>query len=160
MHQATSLTGAADSAEFDPFAGPAIEVVLTTTEPQREIWLADQLSRDASLGFNEVLRIDFAGPLDVAALSRAVDTVVARHESLRATLSSDGMDMLVAEASSGTMEVTDAAGDERVVTDACALAVETPFDLLAGPLFKARLVTIDASRHTLLLAAHRVVCDG
>ena len=55
MHQAISLNGAASSAEFDPFAGPSIEVVLTTTEPQREVWLADQMSCDASLAFNEVL---------------------------------------------------------------------------------------------------------
>ncbi len=160
MHQATSLNGAASSAEFDPFAGPSIEVVLTTTEPQREVWLADQMSCDASLAFNEVLQIDFSGSLDVAALSRAVDAVIARHDSLRATISSDGMDMLVAEASPGVMIITDAAGDERVLADACSHAVETSFDLLAGPLFKAQLVKIDASRHTLLLAAHHVVCDG
>src|SRR5690606_33399133 len=51
--------------DYDPFAGGALARVVPTTEPQREIWLADQLGRDASLAFNESVTMRLRGRLDV-----------------------------------------------------------------------------------------------
>src|SRR6187455_122536 len=84
-----------EGVEFDPFAGPAIVASAPTTEPQREIWTASTLGDDASLAFNESITLRFRGPLDVGALQAAFNDLVARHEALRATVSSDGLSLVV-----------------------------------------------------------------
>ncbi len=70
---------------FDPFASGPIERVVLTTEAQREVWLGDQLSPEASLAYNEAARLRLKGTLNKNALSTALDRLVARHESLRST---------------------------------------------------------------------------
>ena len=46
--------------DFDPFAADpaaaAIEQVITLTDAQREVWLADHLGREASLAYNEAVK--------------------------------------------------------------------------------------------------------
>ena len=59
--------------DYDPFAEGTLARVVPTTEPQREIWLADQLGPDASLAFNESARMHLRGVLDIAALRAALD---------------------------------------------------------------------------------------
>ena len=49
------------SAEFDPFAGGAIEQIVSTTEAQREVWLGDKLSQQASLAYNEAVKLRLRG---------------------------------------------------------------------------------------------------
>ena len=44
---------ARSAVDYDPFADGELTRVVATTEPQREVWLADQLGEDASLAFNE-----------------------------------------------------------------------------------------------------------
>jgi glutamate-1-semialdehyde aminotransferase len=72
---------------------PAMEPSLTEaplTEPQLEIWLAAQLSDQASCAFNESLTIHLQGALREAALSDAFNAVVARHDALRTRFSPSG----------------------------------------------------------------------
>ena len=38
--------------------------------------------------------------------------------------------------------------------------VETPIDLVAGPVARARLLRLDAQAHELLITVHHIVCDG
>ena len=53
-------------------------------------WTAARAGDEASLAFNEAVAITLHGPLDHAALTAALGALVARHESLRSTLSDDG----------------------------------------------------------------------
>ena len=76
--------------DYDPFAGTQISRVVPTTEPQREVWLADQLGREASLAYNESVSLRFNGPLQVDALKCALHDLVQRHEALRSTTSANG----------------------------------------------------------------------
>lgn len=154
-----------EAVDYDPFAETAIARVVPTTEPQREVWLADRLGREASLAFNEAIRLHFSGPLDVAALHGAVNDLVQRHESLRATVSTSGAELLIADSLTIAVDVIDlsqldAAAQERAIADALVRVVETPFDLENGPLFRAQLLTKSATSRILLLSAHHIVCDG
>jgi hypothetical protein len=77
--------------EFDPFAGPELLRVVPITESQAEIWAACLLGGDdASRAYNESVTLCLAGPLDQAALRRALQMLVQRHEALRSAFSADG----------------------------------------------------------------------
>jgi hypothetical protein len=45
-----------------------------TTEPQREIWLADQFRREASLAFNLSVSLQFRGELNLESACGALQT--------------------------------------------------------------------------------------
>ena len=151
--------------EHDPFAGAALARVVPTTEAQREIWLADQLSRDASLAYNESISLYIDGPLDAAAMERALSAVAERHEALRATFGSDGLSMLIAAQGNLPMRHVDlggldAAARETALGELRVEAVESPFDLGQGPLIRAVLASSGRERHELIVTGHHIVCDG
>ena len=151
--------------DFDPFDGIELERVVPTTESQREIWLATQLGREASLAYNQVAALRLTGHLDVPALSASLGALADRHEALRATLSNDGMMLMIASSIDVPIQEMDLcgideAGQKVAVDRQCMLAVETPFDLLDGPLLRAQILALTPTDHVLLIAAHHVVCDG
>ena len=63
---------ATESVDYDPFGAAEVLRVVPTTEAQREIWLADRLSPDASLAYNESISLEMEGALDAPALERAL----------------------------------------------------------------------------------------
>ena len=147
---------ALEPVEFDPFAGDALERVIPTSEAQREVWLADQLGLQASLAFNESVKLRLEGPLDTTALQGALHALVMRHEALRSTFGPDGTDMLVSAAGSVSLPVADLRAlspEERQqqLHQAAVEAVETPFSLEQGPLFRARLLRMGDAEHLLLM---------
>jgi amino acid adenylation domain-containing protein len=150
---------------FDPFSGPAILLTAPSTEPQREIWLATRVGVEASLAFNESVSLHFAGPLDIEALRRALQALVARHEALRTTFSGDGLTLCVADAVTVDIPVLDASNAELAERDRMwhqmlARAVEEPFDLERGPLVRASLLRDGSNDHRAIFTAHHIVCDG
>ena len=154
-----------DGSTFDPFSGSEIFRVVPTTEPQREVWLAAKMGPESSLAYNESVSVRLRGPLDLRALTGAVDDLVTRHESLRAMLSPDGMQMLVAAPAPvgiARLHLADKPEHERndALYETCRRHVLEPFDLENGPVFRAELVSLGSEDHALLLSAHHVVCDG
>jgi amino acid adenylation domain-containing protein len=153
-----------DMNEFDPFAqmadAPLIEQALDSTEAQREIWLASTLSSQASLAYNEAVEIRFDGQLDVPALQRALDQLVICHQSLRATFSDDGLQFVVNAPAQVKLAQIEANSDAKVLQQHRHLAVTVPFDLSAGPLFRAKLIVATPTESSLILSAHHIVCDG
>jgi len=158
--------GAASTAvDYDPFAGEALARVVSTTAPQREIWLAATLEREASLAYNESVSLRLSGALDVGALQRALQLLLDRHEALRGTLSADGKELYIAEHLDLRCDVVDLAARDPAARDAAVAsmlqrAVTTPFDLEHGPLVRAELLRLAADNHLLVFTAHHIVCDG
>jgi amino acid adenylation domain-containing protein len=151
--------------EYDPFASPDLERVVPTTEPQREVWLADRLGREASLAFNESISLRFSGALNVPALKSSVQRLVERHESLRATFSADGSDLCIGtglrlDIAETDLSQSDAAERERRLEERRAAHVSEPFDLEHGPLVRAEVVRLSQAEHELIVTAHHIVCDG
>lgn len=151
--------------DFDPFAGPAIERAIPTTEAQREVLTASEMGVDASCAYNESVSLELKGTLDKPALELAMHELVKRHESLRATLNASGTRMLVTDEVRFELPFTDLSSlnDAERARQLDAIAqkdMTTPFDLRNGPLFRAQLIKIANDAHLLRLCGHHVVCDG
>ncbi|MGQ4659062.1 amino acid adenylation domain-containing protein [Lysobacter sp. F6437] len=163
--EVASRRPAQDAVEYDPFVAGVLSRVVPTTESQREVWLADQLDRDASLAFNESASLHLRGRLDRDALHRGLQQLLVRHDALRSNFGPDGETLCVREPGALEMPVRDLsalddAARKAAVDERLALAVETPFALDHDDLFRAELLCLGADDHLLVLTAHHIVCDG
>jgi len=131
---------------------------------QQRLWFLDQLHPGRST-YNIARRIRMEGELDVDALHRALQDVVARHESLRTTLVAiDGKpQQIVTPALSISLPLTDLSISPDRQAQVQRLAVEEvrrPFDLARGPLFRAALFRLAPQEHLLVLTVHHVISDA
>ncbi|MFD0201926.1 MULTISPECIES: non-ribosomal peptide synthetase [Saccharothrix] len=119
---------------------------------QQRLWFLDQFEPN-STEYLAPMAMRLHGPLDVGALRRALDGLVARHESLRTTFD-DGV-QIVHEPYEVPLTV-----EEGSWQDVLREEVSTPFDLRRGPLLRTRLVRVAPEEHVLVLALHHIVTDG
>ncbi|MGS8551681.1 condensation domain-containing protein, partial [Salmonella enterica] len=82
------------------------------------------------------------GTLDLAALQRSFDTLLARHESLRTHLHQDASGTRQVIEESGLIDVDQADSDEAGLKAQVAAEVARPFDLLRGPLLRVTLLRL------------------
>ncbi len=165
MANITSGNTAPTLVDYDPFAGGELSRVVPSTEPQREIWLADQLGRDASLAYNESVTLQLKGRLDHQALRHALQALLDRHSALRASFGPDGETLCVREHVTLELPLHDlssASPQQRheLVRERQRVAVETPFALGSDHLLRSELLQLADDDHLLLLTAHHIVCDG
>ena len=133
---------------------------------QERLWFIDQLQPGES-AYNVPGAWRLSGPLDVPALGRALSEVVRRHQVLRSVLRAgeEGPVQVVLPPEAVRLEPDDlsALPAERRAAEARRIAreeTEAPFDLAAGPLFRARLLRLGAESHVLLVTMHHAVSDG
>ncbi|HYR09511.1 MAG TPA: condensation domain-containing protein, partial [Longimicrobium sp.] len=129
---------------------------------QERLWFLDRVQGAGEI-YNLRWALRFSGALDARALERALGEVVRRHETLRTTFAEvDGAPMQVIAPFEGfTLPVEDLPGAGEVeVRQASARDAREPFDLAAGPLFRARLLRTAAEEHVLLVSMHHVVGDA
>jgi len=145
---------------------PALEPVeIPLTEEQTEIWLAAQIGDEASCAFNESITLRLRGRLNVDAFGKALEQVVGRHEALRGSYGLTGESMRIAPRSDLRIEFRDISANGAAAAEA-ALAEHTdadarlPFDLVCGPVVRARLFRLGEDDHALLFTAHHIACDG
>lgn len=159
------VMGISTAVDYDPFADAPLARVVATTEPQREIWLAAKLEREASLAYNESVSLHLSGTLNVPALQASLQALVDRHEVLRATLSKDGEELHIATQLELPCPLLDLstlseAAREADIDAALSDVVNQPFDLEHGPLVRTQLLRLASDRHLLIFTAHHIVCDG
>lgn len=150
---------------FDPFAGQQILGTAPTTEQQREIWAASQLGDDASLAYNESVRLELEGALDEGTFERAFETVLRRHEILCANVSGDGLSLLLMEPPVGRLKKTDWSSlspeeQSKRLEELYQLEVDTVFDLTQPGLFRGELVKLSSEKFVFVFTAHHIICDG
>jgi amino acid adenylation domain-containing protein len=133
---------------------------------QERLWFLDRLE-PGSATYNIPVARRLGGALDPAALERALGEIVRRHEALRTVFAQvDGSPVQVITPAGGfALPVEDLsnlgeAEREAAVTLRAAEEAARPFDLSAGPLFRAALLRLGAEDHVLLLTMHHVVSDG
>jgi amino acid adenylation domain-containing protein len=133
---------------------------------QRRLWFLEQMEPGSPV-YNIAGALRLEGPLDAAALQRALDTVVTRHEALRTSFAEvDGNPVqLVAEGVAAAVCVTDLSGlreEERGVEAERLMREESarPFDLGRAPLLRLSLLRLAASEHLLLVTLHHIISDG
>ncbi len=134
-------------------------------EAQREVWFACQRGPLANAALNETCTLDFHGGFDTAAMLRAIQTVVDRHDVLRTTFSHDGDLQIVQPTLTIDVPVEDLSTLPSAERDACFAARREAegrrdFDLARGPLIALRIVKLGADHHALIFTAHHIACDG
>ena len=155
-----------EEAPFDPFSGPAILRVIHTTQAQEEIWAACNIGgQDANRAYNESISLILKGALEPDAIVYALETVVQRHESLRAVFSIDGRYMTILEQNPIELDYVDIASQstaerQKAIANYLAKDADFIFDLVRGPLFKVVLIRVSESEHRLVITAHHIICDG
>ncbi|HEX3127631.1 MAG TPA: amino acid adenylation domain-containing protein, partial [Thermoanaerobaculia bacterium] len=151
---------AASAIPHRPSAGPA-----PLSFAQQRLWLLDRLE-PGSTAYNIPLRQRLRGPLDIAAFGLAIAEIVRRHEALRTTFAEADGDPVQVVAPPGRfpLPVADLSGlpdgPRQAEQDRLVVTSSWPFDLQAGPLFRAALVRLGAEDHLLLLDVHHIVADG
>jgi amino acid adenylation domain-containing protein len=133
---------------------------------QQRLWFLEQLG-DLGDTYHIPMRLRLGGDLDPAALRRALDAILARHEALRTTfveMEGEPVQRIApVEESRFHLLEHDLGGDADAAAELRRLAAEeagAPFDLEQGPLIRGRLVRLPADENVLLLTMHHIVSDG
>ena len=134
---------------------------------QRRLWFLDQLEPGEPT-YNMPYATWLEGPLDAAALQRALDVMVARHAVLRTSIVAfDGVPEQVV-ADTGTVPIDridlpaalDAGELTRQAESIASDRARQPFDLAAGPLIRAALIGAGPGRHLFVLVMQHTISDG
>ena len=130
--------------------------------PRQEVlWVHAQMQPSSTAYHVPVVR-EVVGEVDVAALEQALAFVAARHEALRLTFHESGGTARQRPAPVATVpvEILSAPGAVDARSALAQAFAQRPFDLGAGPIFRAALVRA-AGRHDLLvLVFHHIAFDG
>lgn len=133
---------------------------------QQRMWFLQQLDPGSHL-YNIAAALKMEGVLDVAALEKSINEIVRRHESLRTVFRTmDGrlvqvvnppfhLDLAPVPVEGASVEIV----NEEVARHA-AKEGRRLFDLINGPLLRAKLLRINEYEHFLLLCMHHIISDG
>ncbi|MCP5066709.1 MAG: aminotransferase class III-fold pyridoxal phosphate-dependent enzyme, partial [bacterium] len=166
-----AFRGAAEAmreADFFPARGQTAapgERPVALTEAQLEIWLASQIDDDASRAFHISGSIDIEGELDRDSLGRAIDALVARHESLRVRVATNAAVQYMAPSLRIEPREVDLSGLEGQVRAERLEEFHRDdekelFELGTGPLIRFSVVRLEETLHRIVLTAHHMACDG
>ncbi len=154
-----ALRARAPKADLRPH-GTGVDAPLAPA--QRTLWFVDQLT-DGTNAYNLAHYYRISGPLDVAALERALSSVVRRQQVLRTCLREAGegpiqivvpevpVELPTIEISGGLDEALDRARRELSVA-------RIPLD--RAPLWRAGLYRYAEQEHLLVFVIHHVIFDG
>ncbi|MFC4048007.1 condensation domain-containing protein, partial [Dactylosporangium siamense] len=158
------LAGAVDDAAPGGATPPIVPVSREQALPlsfgQQRLWFLAELE-PGSAEYNTPMIISLDGELDPEALTAALTALVGRHEVLRTRLvaGEDGVPRQAIDPAPDRFDVPVVEVAEDAVRAWLAADGAVPFDLAAGPLFRATLLRIAPDRHMLALAMHHVVGD-
>ncbi len=126
---------------------------------QERQWFLWQLEpHSAAYHIPSALRLK--GQLDLAALQRSFDSLLARHESLRTHIRQDHDGAVQVIEPPMSLPITQADADEAQLNARVQALIAQPFDLQEGPLLRVTLLRLAADEHVLVLVQHHIVSDG
>ncbi|MCA1634307.1 MAG: amino acid adenylation domain-containing protein [Acidobacteria bacterium] len=162
--EAAELQAADVTGEVTDAAAREVKAV-PLTEGQKELWVITQLGSDACRAFNESISLHIRGKLDRALLCRSIQTLVDRHEALRTTFSPDGGEQYIHPRLSidiPFVDLSDLSEAEAKESLAAALGEESDevFDLVRGPIIRAKLFKLSREEHICSLTLHHILSDG
>ncbi|WP_249041050.1 condensation domain-containing protein, partial [Marilutibacter maris] len=133
---------------------------------QQRLWFIDRID-EGSRQYHLPVILRLSGNLDTAAMQRAIDEIVRRHEVLRTRfVEVDGVPkQIVVEAERvpiSTISLRQYGGEQqelalqRAIEQVCDL----PFDLEQGRLLRVALIALSDVEHLAVLVQHHIVSDG
>ena len=130
------------------------------TPAQLRCYLADQMAPGSALN-NVCTTIQLTGTLNADALQQAYRAIVERHETLRYVfVPADGHGSVRIKIMEGVQPIAEVlAESEAAILQEAERLARAPFQLEAGPLIRATLITESASSHVLSLTFSAAVCD-
>jgi hypothetical protein len=136
---------------------------LPLSHQQRRLWFLNRLA-DGETAYNVGAAYRFRGSLDEGALTRAFDTLLARHTILRARFGEEGgtPHQTIAPEARAAIDRSDFTAER---TPALAARAELAkwfcqeLSLTDGPLLRVRLDRLGADEHVLGLLVHHIVFD-
>jgi len=139
--------------------------VVPLTEGQRQLWFESQMGDDAARAYTESTSVRLRGELDVGALREALQALVDRHDTLRATFAPDGEAQLIHPVLAVEVPLVDFRGEPAAtrrqrVDEWVRETARRPFDLVGGPLVRFALAAVEDDEHLLVKDAHHAVLDG
>ncbi|MFT3898741.1 MAG: amino acid adenylation domain-containing protein [Gordonia sp. (in: high G+C Gram-positive bacteria)] len=158
---------AVGSAPATPVRPPLVAGDPTDAAPlsfsQLAMWFADRFGGSGAHG-NIVLPARLTGRVDASALTEALTDVVNHHDSLRTTFTERAgapVAVVADQADLGLLQVdVSGAADPATAADtATREAAAHVFDIGAGPLVAATLITVSDTEHRLVLVVHHMVID-
>ncbi len=141
------------------------DAALALSTSQRRMWVVHHFDRKGT-GYNMNVALRLRGALDVAALQRALDALVARHESLRTRFEAAEPEPL-ARVEAPTPAVIERiapsastpAAREAELRELAAASLAQPYRLTRLPLHRFVLGSADDAHHLLAIGMHHIVCD-
>ncbi|HEV8493763.1 MAG TPA: condensation domain-containing protein, partial [Candidatus Angelobacter sp.] len=156
----------AGATELSPIVAVERGADLPLSFAQQRLWFLAQME-GVSQAYHMQMGWRLTGSLDRAALRKALDRIVARHEALRtifAMVDEEPVQQILSKDDSRFHLVEH---DLRGLSDAreelarlAAEEAEAGFDLEAGPLIRGRLIRLAEEENALLITMHHIVSDG
>ncbi|WP_326590243.1 non-ribosomal peptide synthetase [Streptomyces brevispora] len=133
--------------------------VLPLSFAQQRLWFLDRLDHDGGM-YNIPLAIRLEGALDITALKSALNTVVARHESLRTVFPvTEGKPrQVILPHATVPLSVRETTPDE--LSGLLAASAGRSFDLSTELPLRAALFTVSDESQVLLIVLHHIAGDG
>src|SRR5882724_1582665 len=133
---------------------------------QQRLWFLAQFESGSS-AYNVPMAWRITGAVDLSALQRSLDQLIARHEALRTTFPADEGHprQVISKAQPVSLEsfdlrtVEDSKRESKLVRQIRDVT-QRPFDLATGPVMRATLFQIEDKEHVFVLVLHHIVCDG
>ncbi|MBQ0985577.1 amino acid adenylation domain-containing protein [Streptomyces sp. F63] len=157
--------------ELQPRQGPPLTPVprgrpLPATFDQQRLWFIDRLS-PGTTSYTVNWLIPLPAAIGTPVVRDALAEMTRRHETLRTTFrEEDGrVWQIVADAGPVGLPVSDLSGlpaeqSEQRARDEIRQWWDQPFDLVRGPLLRARLIKLPDAEQVIALSAHHMVFDG
>lgn len=136
---------------------------------QQRLWFLAELEPAASAAYHIPLSLRLSGRLEVPALRRALDGLVARHEILRTSFvcGADGTPVQHVHAVNTRFALEEcdlrhlpAAEQSAESRQLAAAQMVAPFDLARGPLVRGLLMRLGNEEYRLVVTQHHIVSDG
>ena len=129
---------------------------------QQGIWFLYKLAPH-SAAYNIAFTARIGSHLNIAALQRALQTLIARHPSLRTTFGQRDAEPFqeVHQYREVCIETIDASSwDDSELRDNAIAAYKRPFDLETGNVIRVNLFTRSPEEYVLILTIHHIAVDG
>ncbi|ASA55470.1 non-ribosomal peptide synthetase [Vibrio gazogenes] len=146
---------------------PKQDIIVAADESQREfplslaqqrLWVMSQMDSATTAAYVIAAGLRIEGPLNMTALTQALDQLVVRHAALRTHIEvreGQPMQIIGAPDCGFPLEICHSVAGEA------ESAYEAPqFDLTQGPLVQGRLIRQTDTDHALYIMMHHIVADG
>jgi amino acid adenylation domain-containing protein len=154
------------AATAPPLTPVSREQALPLSFAQRRLWFLDQLEPGNPI-YNMPAAVCLCGTLNLAALERALNEVVRRHESLRTIYQMSEGEPFQIILPEQPLAIHLINVDELPETDRQAevqrlatIEARKCFDMARGPLLRTTALRLGSEEHVLLLTMHHIISDG